>query len=58
MDAGLSKERQVAARQAIKSRYGKPHDEYGPTLFLSHHLQEIEPEYWLRTVGVPQPSPE
>lgn len=58
MDADLSKERQVAAREAIKSLYGKPQGKYGPTLFVSHHLEEIEPEYWLRTVGVPQPSPE
>jgi hypothetical protein len=51
-------ERQATARQAIKSLYGKPEGEYGPTLFVSHHLKEIEPAYWLRTVGVEQPSPE
>ena len=58
MDADISNERQATARQAIKSLYGKPKGEYGPTLFVSHHLEEIEPEYWLRTVGVQQPKPE
>lgn len=56
MDA--SDERQAIARQAIKSLYGKPEGEYGPTLFVSHHLEEIEPDYWLRTVGVQQPKPD
>lgn len=56
MDAEVSRERQAIARRAIKSLYGKPEGEYGPTLFVSHHLEEIEPEYWLRTVGVQKPS--
>ena len=58
MDADVSRERQASARRAIKSLYGKPEGEYGPTLFVSHHLEEIEPEYWLRTVGAQKPSPE
>ena len=58
MDADILEERQATARQAIKARYGKPDGEYGPTLFVSHHLKEIEPAYWLRTVGVQQPQPE
>lgn len=55
MDAA---ERQSIAHQAIKSRYGTPEGRYGPTLFVSHHLKELQPEYWLRTVGVEQPKPE
>ena len=58
MDEDVSSERQATARQAIKSFYGKPEGEYGPTLFVSHHLQELEPEFWLKTVGVQRPSPE
>ncbi|HRE44670.1 MAG TPA: DUF2004 domain-containing protein [Terricaulis sp.] len=58
MDADTSGERQAEARRAIKTLYGKPEGEFGPTLFVSHHLNEIEPEYWLRTVGVQEPSAE
>lgn len=58
MDADKLDERQGSARQAIKSLYGKPEGEHGPTLFVSHHLNEIEPTYWLRTVGVERPKPE
>jgi hypothetical protein len=58
MKMDVSNERQATAREAIKSRYGKPEGEFGPTLFVSHHLQELEPAYWLRTVGVQQPNPQ
>ncbi len=58
MDADILDQRQAAARQAIKSFYGEPKGEYGPTLFVSHHLKEIEPAYWLRTIGVSRPTPE
>jgi hypothetical protein len=58
MNAKTSDERQAAALRAIKSLYGKPEGEFGPTLFVSHHLTEIEPEYWLRTLGTNQPEPD
>lgn len=58
MDADEIDERQASARQAIKSLYGRPEGEYGPTLFVSHHLDEIEPAYWLKTVGSERPKPE
>ncbi len=58
MNADNLDEREASARQAIQSLYGKPEGEYGPTLFVSHHLNEIGPAYWLRTVGVKQPKPE
>jgi hypothetical protein len=51
-------ERQASARHAIKSLYGKPDGEYGPTLFVSHHLNEIEPGYWLKIVGIERPNPQ
>ncbi len=50
-------ERCTAALRAIKSLYGKPEGEFGPTLFVSHHLEEVEGAYWLRTVGVARPTP-
>jgi hypothetical protein len=58
MNAEISDERQAAALRAIISLYGKPGGEYGPTLFVSHHLAEIEPEYWQRTLGTNQPEPD
>lgn len=58
MGAGIPGEREAAARRAIRSLHGKPEGEYGPTLFVSHHLAELEPEYWLKTLGIRQPNPE
>ena len=38
---------EAAARVHIDAVYGTPGDEYGVTLFVSHHLNEIETSYWL-----------
>lgn len=51
-------ERRVTALRAIKSLYGTPEGEFGPTLFVSHHLAEIDAAYWMRTVGVARPTPD
>lgn len=51
----LSK-REASAREYIAAIYGSPEDEYGATLFVSHHLSEIEPRYWKKHTGVSQPS--
>lgn len=48
---------EAAARAHIKAVYGTPGDEYGVTLFVSHHLNEIEASYWLGHVGAPEPEP-
>ena len=58
MDADVFRERQATALRAIKSLYGKPKGEFGPTLFVSHHLKEIDAAYWQRTVGAEQPNPD
>jgi hypothetical protein len=57
MTKDATKKRCAAALRAIKSLYGKPDGEFGPTLFVSHHLEEIEGAYWRRTVGVARPTP-
>lgn len=57
MTQGALRKRCAAAMRAIKSLYGKPEGEFGPTLFVSHHLEEVEGAYWMRTVGVARPSP-
>jgi hypothetical protein len=57
MNADTFNERQATALQAIKSLYGTAEGEFGPTLFVSHHLDEVEAAYWLRTVGTERPNP-
>lgn len=58
MDNDVLSKRTETALRAIKACFGKPEGEYGPTLFVSHHLDEIESAYWLRTIGVERPSPD
>ncbi len=49
--------REAAARAHINAVYGMQGDEYGVTLFVSHHLTEIEPEYWEKHTGTESPEP-
>ena len=49
--------REAAARAYISAIYGKPGDEFGVTLFVSHHLNEIETSYWLGHAGTAEPEP-
>ena len=46
------------ALSAIVAGYGTDDDEYGSTLFVSHHLEEIEASYWQShfKVDVPEAS--
>ena len=46
-----------AARVAIKRLYGTSEGEFGPTLFISHHLDEVETDYWITTYGAEIPEP-
>jgi len=46
-----------AARDAIKSAYGTEDDEFGATLFVSHHLEELEPAYWEEHFNTAKPEP-
>jgi hypothetical protein len=50
--------RETAARAAIRAAYGAPAAEHGVTLFVSHHLEEIEPDYWRAQIGSDAPAPE
>jgi hypothetical protein len=52
--------REGVARAAIKEAYGTaPSDELGPapSLFVSHHLEEIEPAYWMQHLSTETPDP-
>ena len=45
-----------AARAAIKAAYGTEDDEFGATLFVSHHLEEIEASFWEKHFQVAKPD--
>lgn len=49
--------RRNAAIDAIRRAHGTAADEYGATLFVSHHLDEIDDKFWLKHSGVARPSP-
>ena len=47
----------MAALAAIKSAFGTGADEFGATLFVSHHLDELDPAYWESRLGTAEPEP-
>lgn len=50
--------REKVALSAIRDAFGTEVDEYGATLFVSHHLEEIDASYWQSNVGTATPEPE
>ena len=48
--------REKAARAHIEAIYGTPGDEFGATLFVSHHLSEVDASYWKKHTGTGQPE--
>ena len=51
------KRREKAALEAIRQAYGTEVDEHGATLFVSHHLTEINSNYWETHLGTQTPEP-
>lgn len=49
--------REATARAAIKQSFGTGEDESGVDLFASHHLEELEGEYWNKHLGTSRPEP-
>ena len=49
--------RKKLAISAIQRAFGTEEDEYGATLFISHHLEEIEREFWKKHIGTTEPEP-
>ena len=45
------------ARRAIRRSYGKARGEYGATLFVEHHLEELDDACWMKHLGRAQPTP-
>ena len=50
------KRREKVAIDAIKSVYGEPDQEYGVTMFVEHHLEELEPDEWVKICGSSSPN--
>jgi hypothetical protein len=51
------KKREAAAIAAIKKAFGTADDESGATLFVSHHLEEIDSAYWKQHFSTETPDP-
>ena len=43
-------------RQAIRDVFGTPDDEVGATLFVNHHLDELDASYWSANLGETAPT--
>jgi hypothetical protein len=51
------KRRELAARDAIKRAFETDEDEASARLFVSHHLAELDAEYWKRHLSAESPAP-
>ena len=52
------KRREMSALAAIRDAFGTEADEYGGTLFVSHHLDELDATYWQSNLATTSPEPE
>ena len=52
------KRREMSALAAIRDAFGTEADEYGGTLFVSHHLEELDATYWQSNLAATAPEPE
>jgi hypothetical protein len=49
--------REAAARAEFFRAVGTANDEFGATLFVSHHLDELDPSYWKKHLSTETPDP-
>ena len=49
-------QKKIIALEKIKSLFGTPDGEYGPTLFVSHHLGEIDKADWMKILKTQSPT--
>jgi hypothetical protein len=56
--ASMKHTQESEALAAIKSSYGTEDQEYGVTLFVNHHLEELDGAYWKRLTGTDKPTPQ
>jgi hypothetical protein len=52
-----TRRREAAARAKFHSAFGTADDEFGATLFVSHHLEELDPIYWKKHLSTATPNP-
>ena len=52
------KRREAAARAAIKTAFDAADDESGVALFISHHLDEIDADFWKQHFSTETPEPQ
>ncbi|PPD44372.1 MAG: hypothetical protein CTY16_12065 [Methylobacter sp.] len=45
------------ALDAIVQAFGTTEDEFGATMFVKHHLEEIPQSYWQQHLGANSPEP-
>lgn len=57
MNADEVLKREKRARAAIKQTVGTPEGEYGADLFASHHIEELDGDYWQKHLGTSHPEP-
>ncbi len=57
IDQTKVKRREALALTAIKNAYGTEESEYGVDLFVAHHIEEIEEEYWRKHLSKSKPEP-
>jgi len=50
--------REAAARAAIKKAFDTADEESGVALFISHHLEEIDADYWKQHFSTETPEPQ
>ena len=50
-------QRKKLAIDAIKDVFGTKEDEYSATLFVSHHLEQLEASFWKEHLGTSNPEP-
>ena len=51
------KRREAVARAAIKNAFGTVDDKFDATLFVSHHLDELDSAYWKKHLSSATPEP-
>jgi Protein of unknown function (DUF2004) len=49
--------REAAARAEFNRAIGTTDGEFGVTLFVSHHLNELDPSYWKTHLSTETPDP-
>ena len=50
--------REAVARAKLLELLDSAEGEFGPTLFVSHHKEELDTEYWKGAFGEVDPKPE